>query len=124
MTRLLLVRHGETDWNTTGRFQGQADPPLNANGRAQAASLAAQLAQTRIGAIYSSDLQRARDTAEIVARKLGMTVRVDRRLREINQGEWDGMLTTDIIARYPVEWAAREWIPENAKAEVIEWLPK
>jgi alpha-ribazole phosphatase len=116
MTRLILVRHGETDWNVAGRYQGQADPPLNANGQARAKALAAQLAGTRIEAIYSSDLQRARETAEIIARRLGLTVKLDRRLREINQGEWEGLLVTEVTARYPLEWAARENDPLGARA--------
>lgn len=61
MTTLIGVRHGETEWNVAGRYQGQADPPLNAKGRAQAERVAAQLTGTHIDAIYSSDLQRARN---------------------------------------------------------------
>jgi broad specificity phosphatase PhoE len=108
MTLLLLVRHGETDWNREGRYQGQADPPLNETGRAQAESLARQLEGRSLEAIYSSDLQRAYDTARRIASRLGLPLQVDRRLREINQGEWEGMLVTDIMARYPTEWASRQ----------------
>ena len=76
MTRLWMVRHGETDWNLEGRFQGQADPPLNANGLAQASELADLLVEAGIQAIYSSDLQRAALTAQIIGERLGLTPQV------------------------------------------------
>lgn len=100
MTRLLLIRHGETDWNVAGRWQGQTDVPLNARGRAQAVALVTPLAGTPLTAIYSSDLSRARETAEILARSTGLSVQVDPRLREIDLGEWEGQLATDIQTRY------------------------
>ena len=108
MTELWIVRHGQTDWNVEGRYQGQADQPLNAVGLAQAAAAAAQLQTQNFTAIYSSDLQRARVTAEIIAAQLGLPVQIDRRLREVNQGEWEGMLTADIQARYVAAWSARQ----------------
>src|SRR6266516_4611482 len=85
MTTLLLVRHGETDWNAAGRLQGHTDRPLNDFGRAQAKKLAEQLANDGITAIYASDLARARETAEIVAE------RIDADLREKNWGTWEGL---------------------------------
>lgn len=108
MTELWLVRHGQTDWNLQGRYQGQADPPLNETGLAQADYAAEVLAGGRYAAIYSSDLDRARLTAEAIGRRLGMVVRIDSRLREINQGEWEGLLVTEIQARYPAEWEVRQ----------------
>jgi len=108
MTELWLVRHGQTDWNVQGRYQGQADPPLNATGLAQAERAAEALAGRAYGAIYTSDLQRARVTAEIIGRHLGMEVLVDARLREVNQGAWEGMLSTEIQTHYAGEWAARQ----------------
>lgn len=108
MTELWLVRHGQTDWNLQGRYQGQADPPLNETGLAQAARAAEVLAGGRYAAIYSSDLVRARVTAEAIGRRLGMAVRIDPRLREINQGAWEGLLVTEIQERYPVEWEVRQ----------------
>ena len=107
MTEIWIVRHGQTDWNVEGRYQGQADRPLNAVGLAQAQQAAEQLRGRDFAAIYSSDLQRARVTAEIIAGQLGLPVQVDRRLREVNQGEWEGMLTADIEQRYADEWAER-----------------
>jgi broad specificity phosphatase PhoE len=102
MTRLVLIRHGETDWNRQGRWQGQADVPLNAVGLAQAARLAEVLAGgvMRLDAIYSSDLQRACQTAEALAVAFGLPVHLDPRLREIHQGEWQGLLVSEIEARY------------------------
>ena len=116
-TRLWLIRHGETDWNVEGRWQGQTPhaPPLNAAGRAQSEALAKQLNSHVFDAIYSSDLLRAIQTAEIVGTKLGLRVRVEPRLREVNQGEWEGMLGSDIARSYPAEWAARERNTLNAR---------
>ena len=82
MTRLLLVRHGETDWNADGRLQGQTDRPLSDFGRKQARGLADELAAEGFEAIYSSDLARARETAEIIGARLGLPVELDSDLRE------------------------------------------
>jgi broad specificity phosphatase PhoE len=100
MTKLILIRHGETDWNIEGRWQGQADVPLNGHGRQQAIRIANTLASKDISAIYSSDLGRAIETAEALARLKGLSVHIDRRLREIHQGDWQGLLVTEIKARY------------------------
>ncbi len=116
MTMLILVRHGETEWNVAGRYQGQADPPLNARGRAQVKEIAAQLARIRIDSIYTSDLQRALETAGIIGKRLKLPVQVDQGLREVNQGEWEGLLVTDVQMRYPREWAALKSDPLNARA--------
>jgi len=101
MTRFLFIRHGETDWNREGRWQGQADVPLNAVGLAQAARLAEELYNTaHLDAIYASDLKRAYQTAEALAAVYGLPIHLDPRLREIHQGEWQGLLVTEIEARY------------------------
>src|SRR6185437_6606991 len=91
MTTLLLVRHGETDWNAERRYQGHADVPLNDRGVEQARELAEQLAGERIDAIYSSDLSRAHATAEIVGERLGVPVVTDPDLREIDVGAVEGL---------------------------------
>jgi alpha-ribazole phosphatase len=101
MTTLLLVRHGETDWNRTGRWQGQSDAPLNEHGREQARTLADELAGEPITGIYASDLSRARETAEIIARRLGLPIAVDTRLREIDVGAWSGLTTAELESRFP-----------------------
>lgn len=102
MTRLLLVRHGETDWNADGRLQGQTDRPLSDFGRQQARRLADELAAEDIEAIYSSDLARARETAEIVGTRLGLPVTFDPDLREKNWGTWEGLTA---VERERVEFA-------------------
>jgi broad specificity phosphatase PhoE len=86
VTTLLLVRHGETDWNAEGRLQGHTDTPLNELGRRQALTLADELAGDGIEAVYSSDLARARETAEIVAERLRLAVVLDPDLREKDWG--------------------------------------
>ena len=91
MTTLLLVRHGETDWNAAGRLQGHTDRPLNDHGRRQALALADRLAGERVDAIYASDLLRAKETAEIVGGQLGLPVVTDPDLREKDWGTWEGL---------------------------------
>jgi len=100
MTELWLIRHGQTDWNLEGRYQGQADMPLNATGLAQAQAFAASLDGRKFSALYSSDLMRAYQTAQIIAAQVGLAVQTDRRLREINQGEWQGRTLVEIRAVY------------------------
>ena len=95
MTTLLLVRHGETDWNAEGRLQGQIDRPLTEFGRRQAKQLAAELEGEELEAIYSSDLARARETAEIVGERLGLPVELDSDLREKDWGTWEGLTAVE-----------------------------
>ena len=104
-TRILLARHGETEWNRLGRWQGHADPPLNDAGRAQAATLAAQLIGDGIAAVYSSDLRRASETARIVANRLGLDVTEDPALREIDVGSWSGLTRDEGRERFPEGFA-------------------
>jgi 2,3-bisphosphoglycerate-dependent phosphoglycerate mutase len=115
MTHLCLIRHGQTKWNLEGRYQGQSDVPLNENGLAQARSLVQQLDGQSFDAIFSSDLKRARQTAEYIARHLGLTVQIEPRLREINQGQWEGVLVEDIKARYAEIWSQRTEDPANVR---------
>ncbi len=115
MTHLVLVRHGQTNWNREGRYQGQADPPLNEAGRQQARALAAQLAGRSFEAIYSSDLQRARETAGILAQTFRLSISLDPRLREVSLGEWEGQLGHDIAAAYPEAWEERRRDPVYAR---------
>ncbi|MDH5536959.1 MAG: histidine phosphatase family protein, partial [Betaproteobacteria bacterium] len=103
MTRLILVRHGETAWNRDRRMQGQTDTPLSDEGRAQARALGARLAKTRFAALYSSDLARAMDTARCVAEATGYDIITDARLRERAFGIFEGLTAVEIAARYPYE---------------------
>jgi probable phosphoglycerate mutase len=104
-TRILLVRHGETDWNATGRLQGQSDTPLNATGHEQARRAAQRLACEPLRALYSSDLARALQTATIIGQTLGLTVLTSPRLRERQYGAWEGLTAAEIQARYPEQFA-------------------
>ena len=101
MTTVLLARHGESDWNVAGRWQGHADRPLTEQGRAQAERLAARLATKRLDAIYSSDLRRAKKTAEIVAARQGLDVVALRELREVDVGSWSGLTRAEAGKRFP-----------------------
>jgi len=104
---LLLARHGETDWNRERRWQGHAATSLNEAGRAQARALAAALAGAPPEAVYSSDLPRARETAELVAGELLLPVRLDARLREVDVGEWSGLTWAEVERRFPEGAAER-----------------
>ena len=99
-TRVLLVRHGQSEWNALGKWQGQADPPLSDLGRAQARAAAHSLGA--LDAVYASDLQRATETAVIIAQQLGIgPVMLDAALRERDAGEWSGLTREEIHERYP-----------------------
>jgi broad specificity phosphatase PhoE len=110
LTRLLLVRHGETDWTVQGRFSGHTDLPLNERGQRQATAVAHRLSSEMIQTIYTSDLQRVLATAEAIAQAIanyqeatrgGPIVLPDRRLREVDLGEWDGLTYAEILRRDP-----------------------
>jgi broad specificity phosphatase PhoE len=99
-TRVLLVRHGQSEWNAEGRWQGQADPPLTDLGRLQAREAARALGT--VDAVWASDLQRAVETATIIADQLGVgPVVVDPDLRERDAGEFSGLTRPEIAARFP-----------------------
>jgi broad specificity phosphatase PhoE len=99
---VLLARHGQTDDNLEPlRFQGFRDTPLNDVGRRQAAELAERVAGDAIASLWSSDLSRARETAEIVGRRIGLPPRLDARLREANRGRWEGHLFRDVAQTEP-----------------------
>ena len=105
--RILLIRHGETDYNAEGRMQGQLDVPLNANGVQQAERTAAYVHDCYpLDAIYSSDLSRAADTAGAIARRMGLIVQHDERLREIHLGVFQGYTSAELAVRYPESYAA------------------
>ena len=109
---LYLARHGETDWNAIGRWQGHTDIPLNDQGRVQARALAALLVGTKITTVISSDLSRAHETATIVASTLQVgQVRIDPALRERSYGVFEGLTRADCEARYPEPF--RAWMSES-----------
>lgn len=99
-----FVRHGITDWNVEQRTQGITDIPLNETGRSQARQLAKRLSSERWDIIYASDLSRAKETADIVAQELGLTVLTDTRLRERNYGEAEATSLEERITRWGEDW--------------------
>jgi len=104
-TTLVLVRHGETDWNRDNRFQGRADPPLNETGRAQARALAEGLRDRVFVAAYTSHLRRAHDTATILADALGLELVSNHALEEVDVGSWSGLTRGEVEARFPAGYA-------------------
>lgn len=107
-TTVILVRHGQSIWNEERRWQGQADPPLSDVGRAQARRVAERLRAEPIAALYSSDLRRALETAQIIGERLGLEPRPDSRLRELDLGAWSGLTGEEIARREPEQWQA--WV--------------
>ena len=103
MMRLILVRHGQTEWNAGGRYQGQSNVALSELGRRQAECLAGNFPVQSLDAIYSSDLDRARETAECVGRKFGVPVCLEPSFRELSFGDWEGLTYQEISTRWPEE---------------------
>ena len=103
---LYCVRHGETEFNAVGRIQGQADSRLSELGKRQCEAIAQRLATQPIEAVYSSTLRRAIDSAQCIAQRLGLEVRIDPRLMEINAGIFQQLVWEQIEQRHPVEAAA------------------
>ncbi|TYP56798.1 alpha-ribazole phosphatase [Thermosediminibacter litoriperuensis] len=104
MARIFLVRHGETLWNRNFLYQGQKDIPLNEKGRQQAERLAKVLKRETFDAVYSSDLERALETAEIIAAPRGLRVISTKDLRELSFGEWEGHSYQELEEKYPDEF--------------------
>ena len=100
VTRILAVRHGETEWNTQGRLQGHLDSPLTERGRDQARAIAERLSQESFQIVYSSDLDRARLTAACIADRHGHQVIVDDRLRERHYGIFQGLRSREIAEQH------------------------
>jgi broad specificity phosphatase PhoE len=106
-----IVRHGVTDWNASGRIQGHLDPPLNAVGRAQAYLVGQRLATLGATALYSSDLQRAYETARTIGQAMGLRVVQKTGLREMHFGRWQGLTSQQIREYDPAGYAARRADP-------------
>ncbi|CAN5320201.1 histidine phosphatase family protein [soil metagenome] len=106
--RVVVWRHGQTRWNASGRFQGQADPPLNDVGQQQSALAAGYLSLDPPDLILSSDLVRATSTAEALANLVEVPMKMEPRLREIDLGIWQGLTRTEVAATYPEQYA--EWL--------------
>jgi broad specificity phosphatase PhoE len=112
--RIIIWRHGRTEWNVVARFQGQADVPLDEVGYAQAARAAEVLAGYRPTGLYSSDLSRSYQTAAALAERTGLEITTDKRLREIHVGSWEGLVGKEIRAADP-DLAGRLWAGEDAR---------
>jgi phosphoserine phosphatase len=120
--RLVLIRHGETDWNIEGRYQGQADPPLNPNGVAQSYQLAEELKDIQLDLLYSSPLQRAWQTARIISEQLHIPLFNEPRLMEIHQGDWQNRLRSEIEDLYPYlfrRWESEPWEVSPPNGETL-----
>jgi len=103
--QLILIRHGQTQWNASKKYQGHTDIPLNDTGRQQARRLAEYLRQVEtIEAVYSSDLLRARETAEMVGQAFNLQPLIDQRLREFCFGKWEGLTFNQVYSTYRAEF--------------------
>ena len=107
MALLYLVRHGETDWNREKRWQGHHDRPLSELGRSQASAAARRLAGEQLTRVYSSDLKRAWETAQMIAEVCGLDARADPALREVDVGNWAGLTRAEAKERFPKAYARR-----------------
>ena len=114
MKRVILVRHGETDWNREDRIQGGLDIPLNKRGKQQARDIAKRLSTVPIDRIYSSRLSRAYETALEIARLHNLEVLANSRLNELRQGEWQGMRSKEVKRAYPDLYLKWEKDPTSA----------
>jgi broad specificity phosphatase PhoE len=112
MIRVFVARHGETDWNREGRWQGQSGPGLNETGRVQARALAMRLSALEVDALFTSDLARARETAEIVAKATGLEPVFDPELREVDVGDWRGLTREQVGRSDPAGY--RRWLAGEA----------
>jgi broad specificity phosphatase PhoE len=113
---LYLIRHGETDWNVEGRCQGFSDSPLNETGRRQAEATARHLSDIKIDAIYSSSLERAHEMARIIARHHQVTVQTTDALRELNQGEFEGLTFPELFETHSE--FLQQWLRDPADIRV------
>ncbi len=114
--RLILLRHGRTAWNASGRAQGQADVELDDLGHAQAAAVAPRLAALQPAALWTSDLARARQTCGYVERATGLCAKADERLREFDVGARQGLTMAGFAERFPVEYDA--WVHGEGRVRV------
>ncbi len=118
MKEIYIVRHGETEWNALGKYQGWSDVPLNERGRAQAEACAERLESVEFHTIVSSDLSRAMDTAKTIAKyQDGLDVISTEALREINFGHWESLTYDEIEASWPGEIHRMYQRPQDARIE-------
>ena len=123
MSKIYLIRHGQTDWNRAGKIQGMRDIPLNETGRQQARQLAEGMADRPVARVFTSRLKRARETAQILADSQRVPLYLVNGLEEISYGDWEGMSMEEIRRRFPEEFAAWwkdpvEGAPPNGESEM------
>ena len=114
LKHLVLMRHGQTDWNIALRLQGHSDIPLNETGRRQASAAAPSVAALGTQVVIASDLSRAQETAAAVVALTGQSVGIDARLRETGMGDWEGLVRDEVIAGWPELWT--NWRTTSAHA--------
>lgn len=120
--RLVLIRHGETDWNVEGRYQGQEDPPLNEAGITQSHHLANELNNVGLEVLFSSPLKRSLQTAKIISDHLNIPLILEPRFMEIHQGKWQKHLRSEIEDRYPDlfhKWENEPWEVRPPNGETL-----
>ncbi len=101
MTKIVLIRHGQTTWNTNGKYQGRTDVPLSEEGVAQARALAEKFPLEHLDGIHASDLMRAMVTAECIGERFHLAVQPEKAFRELSFGKWEGLTYAEIVARWP-----------------------
>jgi broad specificity phosphatase PhoE len=111
-----LARHGETEANLAHRYAGRGTEGLTPRGRLQAEALSQAISGRGVGDIWTSDVNRARETAQLLARRLGVAVKVDARLTELNMGPWEGLTESEVARRYPAEY--RLWLERPDELEI------
>ena len=114
----IIVRHAESNWNKKGIFQGQKNPKLSSNGLIQASKIHFGLKGIPVDYIYSSDLERAKKTAQILNSKLNVPIEITENIREIGFGQWEGLKRNEVQAKYPDEF--NEWIRNGLILEKIQ----
>jgi broad specificity phosphatase PhoE len=122
--RLFVVRHGETEWVRERRFAGSRDIPLTEAGREQCAAVARALAGSAVAAVYASPLERARASAEVIAKPHGLPVRVVPAFSEMSFGSWEGLTRDEVQARYPEAWAQWRSAPHLVAPAGGETVPQ
>ncbi|MCE5234536.1 MAG: histidine phosphatase family protein [Clostridiaceae bacterium] len=122
--KLILIRHGQTQWNSESRVQGRTDIPLNEKGRQQARAIALRLQGIRFDAVYASPLSRAKETAETIAKFSGAEVVLDEDITEIQFGKWEGMTSEELHVTYPELFFDWGWIDRTEDCKSMEAEPQ
>ncbi len=117
--RIILVRHGQTQWNSEGRVQGRTDIPLNARGMAQAEAAGEWLSGRKIDAVYASPLMRAHDTAKAIADRQGVCVKLLGEMIEIDFGLWEGKTSRELSKEFPEFWVDWSWHLDEEKSAMM-----